>query len=213
VNAEAIGRLVGTLLILAAVTVIPIVWSRRMKARGNGRWWVPLLVGAILVIALAASLVTRGLGGDEVERVDPAALLGRVEGLSLAELPSETLGQIEQQYLGDPALGEHIEQIEARSIADADGAQLGGLVILTIDPEVAAEPGQEEGLARGLSESAGSPAERIDISGQRVISVTSEEQGLTYLAWQHGNLFINVTAADPEAARQAAAAVVEASRG
>ena len=211
-GAEAFGRVLGTLLILGVVTALPAVWALRLRRRQHPRWWIPAVVGGTLVTILAVSLVVRG-GRPSVERVDASALLGRVEGYTLQPLAAEAAAEVENRYRSDPALGEHVEEVVARSAVAADGAQQGSVLVVAIDPEAAAEPGQEEGLARGLADAAGSPANQSEIAGEGVVEVDAQSQGVFYVAWQHQNLFLTVIAADASAARALAEALVVASRG
>ena len=210
-GAEAVGRVIGTLLVLAAVTVIPGVWAMRLRRRQSARWWIPALVGAVLVIILAASLVMRS-AGTSVERVDAAALLGRVEGYTLQPLAADAAAEVEDRYRSDPALGEHVEEVLSRNAVGADGDRSASVLVVALDPAAASQPGQEEGLARGLADASGSPAIEADIAGEGVVEVDAEAQGVFYVAWQHQNLFLTVIASDDAAARGLAEAVIAASR-
>jgi hypothetical protein len=210
-GAEALGRVVGTLLVLAVVTVVPGVWAIRLRRRESPQWWIPAVVGAVLVVILAGALLLRP-GGSPVERVDAAAILERVEGFTLEALAPEAAAEIEDRYRSDPALGEHVEQVLSRSAVGDDGVSQGNVLIVALDPEAASEPGQEEGLGRGLADASGSPAIQSEIAGEGVVEVDAQSQGAFYVAWQHQNLFLTVIAADAAGARALAAALIAASR-
>jgi hypothetical protein len=207
--AEAAGRVIGILLVLGAFVAVPVIMATRLRRRGSRSWWVPLPISGILVLlALLGLVYSAGDDREPARRLDPQSVFAAVEGFSFQEPTPEQEARAEALYREDPTIREVLLDVVVRTAADPNGSAVGTVVVVALDPAAAAEPGQEEGLAAGLAEAAGTEPQSVQVGDREVIEVTDPVRGITFLAWQRENLFVTVATEDVDVGRALTEAIL-----
>ncbi|HEV3475542.1 MAG TPA: hypothetical protein VG602_09265 [Actinomycetota bacterium] len=200
---EEWGALSARLLFLVGAVVVPILLAIRLRRRRSRNWWLPIPLGAVVVIVVLAALVTTALRPEPTRRLDPASVF-QTSAYSFGPVPPDVLQRAEGQLSAE--LGDGFEDIDARSIATPAGRPLGAVVVAALDPRVAR--GQLDDFARGMASTSGATPQPVDVAGHSTLVIRDTSLGVVHVTWQRGNLLVAVSAPQESAALEIAGALL-----
>jgi hypothetical protein len=172
-----------------------------------------LLIGtALLVLAACTPSAAGSPSATASPTPAPPSLTAQkifavdVPGYVYVELPRRLQRQAAQQFRDSSGLQEEAE-FSIRSFVHGQ-TQFAAVVVVAVDPGLAALPGTEQGFVGGLEQSAGVAGEVVPLGRIDGHVVEGEEQ--TIVAWKDENLYVSVVAEDRASSVTAARAIAQA---
>jgi hypothetical protein len=176
---------------------------RAVYVRARGRAWRSAISPWLLPVAVLCLLASSAIGvGPELiasrQRIQsmetplPADYLDIGRPYELTRLSPEEEAALEAEM--EATLREaKATGVETRYV-ELDGQTIGAVMVMGVEPEVAAEPGYFDDVLRG-AEQAGAHASFGDLQGQRVIWARLPDEG-EFVIWQYEALVVSVFAVD-----------------
>ena len=159
---------------------------------------------ALVALSLAASVGACGGGDDKTaapSTTSPTAppttaaapsldaVFKPIAGYSYVELPESVSREMQEQFESDPAFEEVVVETHARSLTRA-GEGVGIVMAIRLDERYAALPGIEEGIVSEFG--ASSVATRSLTTAGEEVTVSTDDEGTTFVVWVDGTLVLMV---------------------
>ncbi len=121
------------------------------------------------------------------------AVFKPIAGYAYVELPESVLREMGERLESDPDFEDVVVETQARSVTRA-GEGVGIVMALRLDERYAALPGIEKGIVSEFG--ASSVATRTLTTAGEEVTVSTDDEGTTFVVWVDGTLVLMVIGPD-----------------